>query len=80
MSETTRVGRFVVTEKSPAALGRILSVHRTHVAAHNAAVRCGGVVEYAEVVAAVQAGATYTAAVQAACGSEVRPARVTVQP
>ena len=73
-----RSGRFVVTEKNPAQLGRILSVHRTHIAAHNAAVRCGGTVEFAEVVAAVQAGATYTAAVQAACGAEVRPARVQV--
>lgn len=74
-----RTGVWVVTTYNMAQMGRPLSVHRSHPSALRAARKVGGQVEYASVVAAVQAGSSYTDAIIQLAGSLVQPVTVEIQ-
>jgi hypothetical protein len=76
----TRLACWVVTDGTAAAFGRVLSAHRSRVAAERRARSVGGVVESAQVAALVQAGLSSSEAVQCCAGLERRAVRVEVRP
>ncbi len=67
---------WVTVDGNRAAVGRVVSGHRTEDAARREADRIGGCYESADIMAMVQTGVSYTEAVQAHANRDRRPARV----
>ena len=67
---------WATLDGNSATVGRVVSGHDTEEAARLEADRIGGCYESADIVAAVQSGASYTDAVQRHAGSDRRPATV----
>ena len=77
-STVHKTGAWVVVTKNESRLGDVVSVHRTRNAANRKARRVGGCVESAQVVALVQAGVTYTEAIQSMGGTAYREVSIEV--
>jgi hypothetical protein len=74
----TRLAYWVVTDGNDVSFGRVLSAHRSRVAAERRARSVGGVVESAQVAELVQQGLSSTEAVQRCAGLARHAVRVEV--